>query len=200
MNDFAHFHGMLCSPRTAKACIKAFNGKILFMPRNYAAKGLGHYEVTSLNIFTYYGLVLQSFTGLSTLLGLTNVVKSLETASMGSSSSSSGVSCSSSLPEVEWTDDITSEIQSYLSSHSTTTASSSTPSTAATTVVCRKFEYYFRLPMITVSMYHLYTPHDDKLHLVEIYSQNSIMFYSLLAVGAAAATATALSFFTKKII
>lgn len=192
MYDFIQFHGMLCSPRATRACIKAFNGKILFMPTNYeVTKGLAHYEVTGLNIFTYYGLVLQSFTGLSTLLGLTRVVKTLDSAARSSSSSGNSMA-SVSLPEAEWVDEITSEVQSYII---TNHPASITPTTSppSTVIVRRKFEFYFGLPMIAVRMYHLYTPHDDKLHLVEIYSLNRVVHHTLLAAGATTAAIAAMS-------
>jgi hypothetical protein len=35
VEDFRHFHGMCCRPSTAKRCIEAFTGVILFMPYTY---------------------------------------------------------------------------------------------------------------------------------------------------------------------
>jgi hypothetical protein len=35
VEDFRHFHGMCCRPSTAKRCIEAFTGVILFMPHTY---------------------------------------------------------------------------------------------------------------------------------------------------------------------
>lgn len=76
--NFQNFHGMLIRPTIAKKCIDVFrNGKILFMPSN-REKGLQHFEVKGLDSLMYYGFVFYSFTGLSTLLGLTDFIESKE--------------------------------------------------------------------------------------------------------------------------
>ncbi len=72
---------MLIAPGPAQRCIESFNGRILFMPSNYSrdastfpAAGLRSRWEPSLTLMTYYLLVLASLTGLSTLLGQTDVL------------------------------------------------------------------------------------------------------------------------------
>ena len=72
--DFTHFHGMLSRPTTAQRCIDAFSGTIVLLPNDYHGKAnLPEYDYSgaTLNLFSYYGLVLFSLTGLWTLLGWT---------------------------------------------------------------------------------------------------------------------------------
>ena len=74
LQDFQNFHGMLCHPRTAARCIHEFTGSILFLPNDYSSDGsLAVYDCTgaTLNLLSYYLLVLATFTGLCTLLGQT---------------------------------------------------------------------------------------------------------------------------------
>ena len=72
---------MLIAPGPAQRCIESFNGRILFMPSSYSrdaatfpAAGLRSRWEPSLSLTTYYLLVLASLTGLSTLLGQTDVL------------------------------------------------------------------------------------------------------------------------------
>jgi len=75
LEDFRNFHGMLCGPITARRCIQAFaNSTVLFMPHDYeSVPSLQIYDSSrpAMNLVSYYGLVLISFTGLWTLLGRT---------------------------------------------------------------------------------------------------------------------------------
>ena len=67
LQDFVHFHGMLCHPATAARCIRAFdNGSVLFMPQNYTFASLADYDCAggTLTLWSYYALVLVSLTGL----------------------------------------------------------------------------------------------------------------------------------------
>lgn len=91
LKDYAAFHGMLCKPDTAGRCIESFqDGAILFgtqdeyeiavasMKDNKCA----NYDVNNIpflfNIWTYYLLVVLSFTGFSSLLGFTKVIEAVE--------------------------------------------------------------------------------------------------------------------------
>jgi len=71
--SFSDFHGMLCSPSTARRCIKSFTGSVLFLPFNKfeSATSSDLIPKSSLNLFTYYAMVIYSCTGISSLLGLT---------------------------------------------------------------------------------------------------------------------------------
>ena len=151
LQRFNNFHGMLCSPRTAQRCITALTGNILFMPSNYKVKGIRHYLVTDLNIWTYYGLVFASLTGLSTLLGLTRTIKVEENLNIG-------INC----PEFESDPDILQIVVSP-------TASSTTHSHAKAKVI-RRYSYHFLLPMFRVQMFHVISDDaPEKMHLVEIF-------------------------------
>lgn len=71
MNDYRHFHGMLCRPSTAFRCIQSFTGSALFMPAG-GEHSIEPFDYTSLlNVATYYTLVFISCTGLLSLLGCT---------------------------------------------------------------------------------------------------------------------------------
>ncbi|GAX27281.1 hypothetical protein FisN_13Lh151 [Fistulifera solaris] len=80
LEDYVHFHGMLCQPATAARCIQSFDGSVLFMPKvvadaaNLQACSLQKYEFSSgrLTLLSYYLLVLVSWTGFLTLIGRTN--------------------------------------------------------------------------------------------------------------------------------
>lgn len=73
MQDYIDFHGMLCVPSVASKCIDSFNGKILFMPRDYKSKGIDRYCYSRISLIDYYTLVVYSLTGLSTLLNMTSL-------------------------------------------------------------------------------------------------------------------------------
>jgi len=79
LNDYYRFHGMLCPFGAAHRCIQTFDGIVLFMPATYdprsfdSAATLPH-EVKNLTTLTYYLLVLSSFTGLCSMLCLTETM------------------------------------------------------------------------------------------------------------------------------
>ena len=78
--EYTKFHSMLCEPGTSQRCIDSFTGCAVFASqREYETVGnleTVDYNCTPirLSLFTYYWLVLVSFTGLSTLLGATHVM------------------------------------------------------------------------------------------------------------------------------
>ena len=82
LQDFVNFHGMLCRPSTARHCVNEFRGgTVLFMPNDYGTVSptttnlesrIRSYDCSlSLTTSSYYALVLVTFTGLMTCLGLT---------------------------------------------------------------------------------------------------------------------------------
>lgn len=117
LKDFHAFHKMVCKPSSAQKCVEAFTsgtheqeqegncrsqsgssggGCILFMPSSYRQisskknqlKEIKLYDATrSLNIISYYALVVVSLTGLSTLLGLTEIIEVTEFSRSGSGTS-----------------------------------------------------------------------------------------------------------------
>lgn len=126
------------------------------MPSNYALKGIAAYEVSKLNILTYYGLVLSSFTGISTMVGATKFLEAAEDLDNG---------LNEKCPEIN------NEIKSYLNMEGNCR-------------VVRLFEYNFLLPAIHVKMFHL-MGNDGKLSLVEIYSADHRMYTIWMCLGMA---------------
>ncbi|KAL7581306.1 hypothetical protein ACA910_006071 [Epithemia clementina (nom. ined.)] len=120
LQDFVNFHGMLCRPSTAQRCIDEFHsGTVLFMPNDYnrmlqqnhlilnnnnytnksaapplsLANVFAPYDFTlTLTTSSYYALVLVTFTGLLTWLGLTKFLVGREKVEPIIDSSSSSLS------------------------------------------------------------------------------------------------------------
>lgn len=88
LQDYTNFHGMLCSPWTVKRCINSLNGSKLFLPVGYSPPyHMMDYNLTGqfgpltfnpFTIWTYYLLVILSFTGMATLLGKTKFLEAKE--------------------------------------------------------------------------------------------------------------------------
>lgn len=80
LEDYKAFHGMVCGITASRRCIASFDGCCLFANRSdyENSKDLATFDYlrtpTGLNLFTYYLLVVISFTGLSTLLGYTELL------------------------------------------------------------------------------------------------------------------------------
>jgi hypothetical protein len=178
LSRFTRFHGMLCSPADARLCIADLTGSILFMPAHYKNKGIRSYLCTNLNLLVYYSLVLASFTGLSTLLGVTDIVCVEENLDDGLR-----------IPEFESDPEIlhvvlhpdtisldTGVDSTDMRTDSVTEYSNSTSCNDAK--VIRRFAYNFRLPMISVQMFHVISDRNPEvLHLVEIYeTKNRLSF------------------------
>jgi hypothetical protein len=155
--QFRNFHGMLIGPSGAQKCISAFDeGVILFMPSN--RKTLEKYHYRNLSLFSYYSLVLASFTGFCTFLGFTDFILSKQ--------SMNGIA----------SDKITDDILDYIAQHSEDSRES--------LKIIRHFKYDFKLPNINVDMWHL-TGDTGVVHLVEIYeSQTRIaQIYTALLIA-----------------
>jgi hypothetical protein len=94
LETYYRFHGMLIGPSAARECCDSFaRGTILFMPSSYrlgendergksragaAATRLSRWDASGVTVSRYFLLVLLSFTGLSTLLGLTETIDARE--------------------------------------------------------------------------------------------------------------------------
>lgn len=171
LEDFSNFHSMVCNPNASQRCINAFES-VVFMPRFYKKIGIAYFDFTRvLNLFTYYWLVWISFTGISTLLGLTKTICTTENMDKGLSPT-----------EVE---DITDEIVNYLKYASKKDCK-----------VVRKFEYYFKIPQIHVKMFHV-LGNDNKLHLVEIFKGSWLRSIQLLGTLAVAMIAVVMKLMGK---
>mgnify|MGYP001275934491 CR=1 FL=1 len=139
---FTTFHGMLINPYHAYKCIEKINGKIIFIS-NKAAENihLKKYKPIHLNLLSYYGLVIGSLTGLSTLLGMTQFIEIND--SVGDEQYIDNTLKSKLWQHLEFGED-----------HK----------------IIRFFSYYFILPGIDVKMYHVKNKNEDKLHLIELYT------------------------------
>merc|ERR1719484_126473 len=81
--EFERFHAMLPRPCVARRCVAAFQNTIVFAPASYTDANFvetedSPYEVKRLTVFAYWLLVLVSLTGLSTMLGCTDVIDARE--------------------------------------------------------------------------------------------------------------------------
>ena len=154
--EFERFHAMLPRPGVARRCVAAFQNTIVFAPASYTdaddfpAHGDSRYEVKRLTVFAYWLLVLASFTGLSTMLGCTDVIDAREAEIINEQ-----------------------EVDDVLPPHGLH------PSEAMMAYVrrkagermrpCRRFEFNFRLAGLAVVMLHFRGETTGRLHLVEIY-------------------------------
>ncbi|KAJ3238112.1 hypothetical protein HDU81_008412 [Chytriomyces hyalinus] len=170
LTDFTNFHGMLASPAASLRCIAAFAGAaVIFMPSNYKLKGISAYNYTNLTLMLYYSLVVSSFTGLSTLLGLTHFIRAEESLEKGVQGADSLV-----------TPDITAFLQK-----------SAGLSGVGELKVVRWFEYKFVVPGVHVHMFHVADSRlaEGKVHLVEIFDKDTLIPHIYAAVAAAACAA-----------
>ena len=153
--EFERFHAMLPRPGVARRCVAAFQNTIVFAPASYTdadfpAHGDSRYEVKRLTVLAYWLLVLASFTGLSTMLGCTDVIDARECEIINER-----------------------EVDDVLPPHGLH------PSEAMMAYVrrkagehvrpCRRFEFNFRLAGLAVVMLHFRGETTGRLHLVEIY-------------------------------
>ena len=182
---FLRFHGMLCGPAAAQRCIRAFTGSIVFMPASYEPAGFLcateqqsrlPYEVTSLSLMTYYGLVLGSLTGLCTALKLTRILEASSSSALLPSSSSS------SEPTTAATQPLAEPPQSHpLAVHpqvvEALAARHGVRGQPSSVKLVRRFEFRFRLVGLWVAMSH-YLARDERgretLSLVEVYRVSKV--------------------------
>jgi hypothetical protein len=90
LKDYTAFHGMLCGPKAARRVMQTFEGgAVVFGSQeaydvaNSGKSNVADLDVTglrvfSLNIFSYYFLVLVSLTGCCSALGCTKVIEAIE--------------------------------------------------------------------------------------------------------------------------
>jgi len=167
----------------------------LFLPSNYSDDEIHLYDLChSLTIVTYYTLVLLSFTGLSTLLGLTETICSDEYVKekpiVGTSNTNNESLLSSTLdPSIYVRKSVLDHLQKHVLTQrmDNTEEEEEEDSTTMHLALKRKFEYNFRLIGLNVIMLHIVsytdTPSttstlkrdDEVLHLVEVYRFRNVL-------------------------
>ena len=80
VDDYIAFHGMFCSPFVARQCIGSFDGSSFFADKKYYESGCNlefidysRRQYFRMKVFSYYLLVLVTFTGLCSLFGQTKL-------------------------------------------------------------------------------------------------------------------------------
>jgi len=150
------------------------------MPYNHADNEISSYDAShnnSLNLFSYYALILFSFTGLSTLIGMTDVIDIQDYTACGgvpiyqdgmlSELVKSKVDC-----QVYARECVFQYVQRHMDLYNNKRDKS------ATLMLQRRFEYNFRLfGVLNVIMLHVSSSNSPQvLHLVEVYKvQNEIL-------------------------
>jgi hypothetical protein len=184
LEDFRHFHGMCCLPSTAKRCIDAFTGVILFMPHTYHHTGATNDNSTNnqqkkggkaaavaspdlssqdygwiLSVWLYYALVVFSLTGLWTVLGKTKFLIGRQEQDMMTSKNKTPVKLPLASEAANAKDLVMhSCVIDYIQEQH--------PDSAEFYLV-RRFEYDF-VGLLQVIMLHI-SDNQGKLHLVEIF-------------------------------
>ncbi len=197
LKEFHSFHSMVCQPNAAQRCIDEFksqNGCILFMPTSYCSESthsknskgvIANYDASLLlNLFSYYLLVLWSFTGLSTLLGMTDTVETKEYSQQGDlcvwplQKRNPDVSLLARSSKMEPLIQIEDSIYKYMEYHVVQCMDDEEVSQnnlgdkeGPNFYLNRKFEYHFRLIGLHVIMVHFLSTYMERktLHLVEVY-------------------------------
>jgi hypothetical protein len=156
LDDYINFHGMKCHPQTAQRCITSFTGTVLFMPEHYSQSTIARYDCSGgiLNLWSYYLLVIFSFTGLSTMCKQTKFLVA-ENVPVKEQAFAVEDLVSMHNPQLK----VDQNVMNYVMKQ---TSSSSLK-------LVRKFEYHFGsiLP-VSVIMFH-FRCNNGLLHLVEVY-------------------------------
>ena len=207
LQNFHAFHGMLCSPRVAKECIQCFHqGTILFLPFNYeeiAVMEENRYTYNhSLTVFTYYLLVLLSFTGLSSILGQTQTMDAREfnhnnkqchakdCQSSHQQESNVVLWSANGEPSIQVKPFIFDKLKQQHSSVYHTNRGQPQPqqNNNISLKLKRRFEYQFSLCQLHVIMLHIEScsstskeeEENKLLHLVEVYHFQNPLFQTIL--------------------
>lgn len=173
MEEYTNFHGMVCSYKTAQRCIQSFeHGNILFLPSHYTKETLPNYDCSAPGMttpFSYFLLVILSFTGLSTLLGLTTFRIAEEYNDEDNDDKKDKQSAV-----------ISSNYNSKLRVEPYVLEYCQQQTGASSLRLKRRFEYHFHLISIEVVMLH-FQCNLDRLHLIEIYHVNNPIISKLAA-------------------
>eukprot|EP00979_Chaetoceros_neogracilis_P012195 scaffold3156_cov268-Chaetoceros_neogracile.AAC.26 len=178
-DEYDRFHRMIAGPFTAQRCIanlrRNHGGCILFLPSDLpSADEIYLHDASSLlNLLSYYALVFASFTGLSTLLGLTQTIDIQEypfTSGVPVWPPSKRVNVDILKSEVDTKVHVTDETLQYVQSH-VESQNYSDHSGQVTLCVVRRYEYtFYLLGNLHVLMLHFVSSRcPETLHLVEVY-------------------------------
>jgi hypothetical protein len=194
---FLNYHGMFCGPAAAKICTDSFTGRVLFLPSQnttsdileplipmvYESKELRKKDLKKgMTVRNYYKMVFSTFTGVSTFLRLTDISEPIiKTLDEGGIDPKKHPDIAAVLNDAQ--------IMKYLQQK----GKGLNDFTAI-----RKFDYYFSLVCLRVTMIHLIesspkkTSDEGDLHLIEIYNldRSSLKTRAIslfAAVGAASA-------------
>jgi hypothetical protein len=192
MKEYDLFHRMMAKPTIAKNCIKSFvksNGCILFLPSDHGDNEIYLYDAShgnALSLISYYALVLFSFTGLSTILGMTDTVDIQDYSTSGGLpiwpveevGKAAALTKSILNPQICVRDCALKYVQNHTETFHQKDGKSCGKDSQKTIKLQRRFEYNFRLcGGLNVIMLHL-TSSDcpGVLHLVEVYKvQNPVL-------------------------
>lgn len=186
IEDYTKFHSMLCEPGISQRCIDSFTGCAVFASqKEYAAVAnleTVDYNCTPirLSLFTYYWLVLVSFTGLSTILGATHVMLvrdenltfSANVADKASDAENNVLFTSESHPNLS----LPPSVIEYIRERSRALTGGRPESVTLT----RRFEIDFS-GFLSVMMCHFMCSHGRK-HLVEVYKVRSGILSTIASV------------------
>ena len=192
LKDYDLFHSMVAKPIIAKNCIRSFvksNGCILFMPYDHSDHDIHLYDAShnnSLSVLSYYALVIFSFTGLSTILGMTDTIDVQDYTANGGlpiwSDQEGMISIHNGMPTNSIMEpDVRARecALKYVQNHIQTYNQQDIISTSKSTIrLQRRFEYNFKLfGGFNVIMLHLKSSDAPEItHLVEVYKvHNPIM-------------------------
>jgi len=184
-DEYDRFHRMIADPLTAQRCISNLrknHGCILFLPSELPSPDeiCLHDASLFLNLLSYYALVFASFTGVSTLLGMTQTFDVQEfpfksgvpmwppSRRVDTESLKSKVE-----PKVHVTDDALQYVVKHITNQNRPPASEKADNTEddITLRLVRRFEYNFRLAGgLNVIMLHFVSSDcPQTVHLVEVY-------------------------------
>ena len=199
---------MLIGPSAAQQCIDSINGHVLFMPSTYRRTSeafpsdsrLSPWDCRrTLNLVTYYLLVLWSVTGLSTLLGVTRTVDARERTVLGGSEDikqAGGEHVEAFGPEdLTGTSNQNLDVDPLVLRYLTKPLEGWPRAPASSLRLVRRFEYNFRAAGWEVIMLHFVSLNEagkiiedadgrQILHLVEVY-EAGLVFHAWVAAAAA---------------
>ncbi len=207
MKEYNLFHSMVAKPSIAQTCIDSFvksTGCILFMPSFHKDDEIYRYDAShdnALTLWSYYALVLYSFTWLSTFLGMTDTIDIQDYTDSGGltiwpfedGKAAPAETKSSVNPRVH----VRKCVFKYVQRHKEmfNLKEKGADAKAGELKLQRRFEYNFRLSGgLNVIMLHLSSSDcPDVLHLVEVYeftnpilrfiAEHSFSFLTWIFVG-----------------
>jgi hypothetical protein len=181
LKDYVSFHGMLTKPKAARTCINSFNksnGCIVFLPYDHEDDEI---FTTYLSLISYYALVFVSWTGFSSLIGMTDTTDVQDFSKNGGiqvwpaldddREKSTILTTSLVDPQIRVRDVVWEFVVNHADQNSTASTTALLKEDSNNTIhLQRRFEYHFRFCRLRVIMLHLTSSNNPgALHLVEIY-------------------------------